>query len=187
MEQMSPFFSGQLLLALPGIGDPRFEKAVIAICAHDENGAMGVGIGRVLPRLRLHEILRQLNIEPGKAPNVAVYQGGPVEPQRGFVLHSLDWGGAETTQVSNLWAVTSTLDILKSIAKGRGPKQWLVAMGYAGWSAGQLDEELTRHGWHMVPGTPALIYDIPVSERWHAAFESCGIDASLLSGVSGSA
>lgn len=187
MNEMSPFFPGQLLLALPGIGNPRFEKAVIAICAHDQNGAMGIGIGRVLPRLRLHEIMRQLDIEPDQAPDVAVHQGGPVEPKRGFVLHSLDWGGADTTQVSNLWALTSTLDVLNAIAKGRGPKRWLVAMGYAGWAAGQLDEELTRHGWHMVPGSAALIYDTEVNQRWAAAFGSCGVDASLLSGISGSA
>jgi putative transcriptional regulator len=187
MDQHPPFLSGQLLLALPGIGDPRFERAVIAICSHDEEGALGIGIGRVLPRLRLHQILKQLDIEPGLAPDVAVHQGGPVEPQRGFVIHSLDWGGAETVQVSNLWALTSTLDILKAIAAGRGPKQWLVAMGYAGWSAGQLDEELTRHGWHMVPGSDALIYDTQVADRWTAAFRSCGIDPALLSGISGSA
>jgi putative transcriptional regulator len=103
------------------------------------------------------------------------------------VIHSLDWGGVETAQVSNLWALTSTLDILKAIAAGRGPKQWLVAMGYAGWSAGQLDEELTRHGWHMVPGSEALIYDTGVGDRWSAAFRSCGIDPALLSGISGTA
>jgi putative transcriptional regulator len=187
MDKSTPFFTGQLLLALPGIGDPRFEKAVVAICAHDENGAMGIGVGRVLPRLRLHEILRQFDIDPGAAPDVAVHQGGPVEPERGFVLHSLDWGGEDTRQVANLWAFTSTLDVLKAIARGSGPRQWLVAMGYAGWSAGQLDEELTRHGWHLVPSSAELIYDTPVNERWASAFQSCGINAALLSGISGSA
>ncbi|MEY4502732.1 MAG: hypothetical protein RIS52_2622 [Pseudomonadota bacterium] len=181
------FYSGQLLLALPGIGDQRFEKAVIALCSHDEQGALGIGIGRVLPRLTLHVLLKQLKIDPGVLADVPVYQGGPVEPQRGFVLHSLDWGGSDSLQVTGKWGLTSTLDILRALAAGKGPKSWLVAMGYAGWSAGQLDREMTYHGWHLVEASEALIFSTTVENRWASAFKSDGIDPSLLSGVSGTA
>jgi putative transcriptional regulator len=93
------FLSGQLLLAMPGIGDPRFEKAVIAMCVHDENGALGIGLGRIVPRIGFHELLRQLEIDPGVAPDVPIHLGGPVEPQRGFLLHSPDWGGEDSVHV----------------------------------------------------------------------------------------
>jgi putative transcriptional regulator len=187
MLQAPRFLSGQLLLALPGIGDARFDRAVIAICSHNEDGALGIGIGRLLPRLRLHDVMKELALDAGVAPNVPVHVGGPVEPGRGFVLHSLDWGGDGTAQVSNQWALTSTLDVLRALAKGKGPTRWLVAMGYAGWSAGQLDNELTRHGWHFVNGQPDLIFETDVTDRWQRAYRSVGIDPAQLVGVSGSA
>ena len=147
-----PFLTGQLLLAMPGIGDPRFEKAVIAMCVHDENGALGIGLGRIVPRISFHDLLRQLDIEPGVAPDVAIHAGGPVQPQRGFILHSPDWGGDESIQVGGRWALTATLDILRAIAEGRGPSRWLAALGYAGWGAGQLEEEMRGNGWFVTPG-----------------------------------
>src|SRR5919107_463938 len=119
-----PFLSGQLLLAMPGIGDPRFEKAVIAMCVHDENGALGIGLGRIVPRITFHDLLRQLDIEPGVAPDVPIHLGGPVEPQRGFILHSPDWGGQESVHVAGRWVLSATLDILRAIAEGRGPTRW---------------------------------------------------------------
>src|SRR5690606_22800696 len=115
------YLTGQLLLAMPGIGDPRFERAVIAICAHDENGALGVGIGRTVPGLGLHQLLEQLELNPGAAPDAPVHIGGPVEPQRGFVLHAPDWGGEDTIHVAGRWALTGTLDVLRAIAEGKGP------------------------------------------------------------------
>jgi len=102
------FLAGQFLLAMPGIGDPRFERAVLAICAHDENGALGIGLGRVVPRIRFHDLLAQLDIGQGKAPNTVIHHGGPVEPQRGFILHSLDWGGEGTVDVAGRWALSAT-------------------------------------------------------------------------------
>src|ERR687893_1649081 len=113
------YLSGQLLLAMPGIGDPRFEKAVIAMCSHDEGGALGIGLGRIVPRIGFHDLLKQLDIEPGVAPDVAIHLGGPVEPQRGFLLHSNDWGGQESIDVSGRWKLSATLDILRAIAEGR--------------------------------------------------------------------
>lgn len=181
------FLSGNLLLAMPGIGDARFDHAVIAMCAHDENGALGIGIGQLMPRLGLHKLLEQFEIDPAGAPDAPVHRGGPVEPQRGFVLHSNDWGGEGSMHVADRWVLTGTIDILRAIAEGRGPSRWLVALGYAGWGEGQLDGEMLRHGWHVVPGSEALIFNTDVSHRWIAAFESEGIDPRLLATESGSA
>ena len=181
------FLSGKLLLAMPGMADPRFERAVIAVCVHDENGAVGIGIGQKRAGLKFRGLLKQLGIDPGEAPDCAVHHGGPVEPGRGFVLHSNDWGGQDTLQVAGLCAMTGTIDILKAIAEGRGPSRWIVALGYAGWGEGQLDEEMTRHGWFTAKGDPALLFDTPTDERWAAAFKVEGVDPRLLSSETGAA
>lgn len=180
-----PYLTGQLLLALPGMGDPRFDRAVIAICAHDEDGALGVGIGALRGGIRLRGLLSQLDIVPGEAPDAPVHHGGPVEPGRGFVLHSEDWSGQDTIKVVGLGALTSTIDVLKAIAEGRGPSRWLVSLGYAGWGEGQLDGELTRHGWSLAPASDALLFETPVERRWEAAFKAIGIDPRLLTPHSG--
>ena len=182
-----PFLTGQLLLAMPGIGDPRFEKAVIAVCMHDERGALGIGIGRLAPQLSFHALLDQFDISAGDSPDKPVHLGGPVDPQRGFVLHSLDWGGQDTIEVDGRFALTNTIDVLRAVAEGKGPNRWLAALGYAGWNEGQLDEEMTRHGWFTVQATDALLFDTPVEQRWGAAFQSAGIDPRLLSASAGQA
>ena len=181
------FLSGQLLLAMPGIGDPRFDKAVIAMCVHDEDGALGIGLGRLIPRLGFHDLLRQLEIDPGVAPNVGIHHGGPVEPQRGFILHSPDWSGNESVHVGKRWVLSATLDVLKAIAEGKGPTRWVGALGYAGWGAGQLEEEMGRHGWFATPADDHLLYECDVDTRWSAAFGSAGIDSRLLATQSGTA
>ena len=181
------FLSGQLLLAMPGIGDPRFEKAVIAMCVHDENGALGIGLGRIVPRISFHGLLEQLEIEPGVAPDVAIHLGGPVDPQRGFILHSPDWGGQDSVHVADRWVLSATLDILRAIAEGRGPSRWIAALGYAGWGAGQLESELCGNGWFATPGTDDLLYEHDVEHRWAAAFQSAGIDPRLLTANFGTA
>ena len=181
------FLSGQFLLAMPGIGDPRFERAVIAMCVHDEEGALGIGLGRVVPRLGFHDLLKQLDIAPGEAPNASIHHGGPVEPQRGFILHSRDWGGAESIQVGDRWVLSATIDILKAIAAGTGPARWVAALGYAGWGGGQLEQELARHGWFATPGDDNLLYGCDVESRWAAAFKAAGIDSRLLTAEHGTA
>lgn len=185
------FLSGQLLLAMPGMADPRFDRAVIAICVHDENGAVGIGISHKRAGLRFRELLKQLELDPGAAPDCAIHHGGPVEPGRGFVLHSLDWGGEDTLQVNapsgEQWAMTGTIDVLRAIAGGRGPAEWLIGLGYAGWGPGQLEEEMTRHGWFAVPGTARLLFDTPSDERWSSAYRTAGIDPRLLSSEAGAA
>ena len=181
------FLSGQFLLAMPGIGDPRFDKAVIAMCVHDEEGALGIGLGRVIPRLGFHDLLKQLDIAPGEAPNVPIHHGGPVEPQRGFLIHSLDWSGTDSVQVGDRWVLSATLDILKAIAEGKGPALWVAALGYAGWGPGQLEEEMGRHGWFVTPADAALLYDADVNSRWATAFRSAGIVPRLLTAERGTA
>lgn len=181
------FLTGQFLLAMPGIGDPRFERAVIAICAHDPDGAMGIGIGAVIDGLGLHDLLGQFDIDPGEAPDTPIHFGGPVEPRRGFILHSPDWAGQDTVEVAGRWALSGTLDVLKAIAAGNGPADWIVALGYAGWGEGQLDEEMTRIGWFNTPAEPDLIFDTDVERRWEAAFGHAGIDPRLLVADGGSA
>jgi putative transcriptional regulator len=181
------FLSGQFLLAMPGIGDPRFEKAVIAMCVHDEDGALGIGLGRVAPRIGFHDLLKQLDIKPGEAPNAPIHQGGPVEPQRGFILHTPDWGDGESIDVGGRWVLSATLDILKAIAAGTGPSRWVAALGYAGWQGGQLEQEMCRHGWFVTPGDESLLYEHAVGERWAAAFAGAGVDPRLLTAESGTA
>lgn len=165
----------------------RFEQAVIALCLHQPDGAMGIGIGRIVPKLGLHALLKQLDIAPGEAPNVPVHVGGPVEPQRGFVLHTPDWQGEDTVVVDDRLALTTTLDVLRAIAGGSGPDRWLVALGYAGWGEGQLDEEMRRHGWLTVPWTEELMFEGAAPERWSRALGAAGIDGRLLASHSGNA
>jgi putative transcriptional regulator len=185
--ESAPFLTGQFLLAMPGIGDPRFERAVIAMCAHDEEGALGIGIGETIDGLGLHDLLEQFEIEPGEAPDAAVHFGGPVEPRRGFVIHSPDWGGQDTIDVGGRWSLSGTIDVLKAIAEGKGPAHWLVALGYAGWGEGQLDAEMTRHGWFNTEGDTGLLYDIDAEDRWASGFAGAGIDPRLLANSTGRA
>lgn len=185
-----PFLSGRLLLAMPGMSDPRFDRAVIALAVHDENGAVGIGIGHTRAGIRFRALLKQLGVDPGEAPDCAVHHGGPVEPGRGFVLHSEDWGGQDTVKVvgpNGNFGLTGTIDILKAIAEGRGPSRWLIALGYAGWGEGQLEEEMTRHGWYPAAGSPEILFDTPSDERWESAFQAEGIDPRLLATETGAA
>ncbi len=186
--ESAKFLAGQFLLAMPGIGDPRFDQAMIAICAHDAEGAMGIDIGAAFEGMTLHDVLRQVDIAPGVAPDVPVLRGGPVETRRGFVLHSRDWSGVDTIDVAGRWALSGTLDALRAIAEGKGPTRWLVALGYAGWGPGQLDGEMTRHGWlNLGWNDETILFDTPAEERWHRGFAQAGIDPRLLANQSGHA
>ncbi len=181
------FLSGKLLLAMPGIGDPRFEHAVIAMCVHDENGAVGIGIGHQRAGIGVRGLLEQLGVDPGETPDAPVLHGGPVEPGRGFVLHSDDWGGQDTIAVTGLGALTGTIDVLKAIAEGRGPSRYIIALGYAGWGEGQLDEEMTRPGWFAANGRQEILFETPTAERWEASFKAEGIDPRILDSGAGAA
>jgi putative transcriptional regulator len=187
MDDSVPWLTGQLLLALPGVGDPRFDRAVIAMVRHDEEGALGIAIGQLHPLHLLGDVLDQLSIAAGDVAGVEILDGGPVERQRGFILHSRDWAGADAVDVAGRWMVSSSPDVLRAIAAGGGPSRWQFALGYAGWDAGQLESEFARHAWHAAPATEALLFDTPPHERWAAAFASVGVDARMLSAEGGSA
>lgn len=172
---------------MPGMFDPRFERSVNVICMHDEHGAFGIGIGQEREGVRFHEVLEELGIDPGGAPDCPVLHGGPVEPGRGFILHSTDWGGADTIMVQPVCALSASMDILRAIAEGRGPSRWLMALGYAGWGAGQLEGEMRHHGWYAADGRPEILFDTPVDARWSATWRAEGIDPALLSTETGRA
>jgi len=179
--------AGRLLLAMPGMPDPRFEAAVVALCIHDKDGALGVGIGDVLDGVTLYNLLDDLDIPRGLAPDVEVHHGGPVEPQRGFVLHSPDWQAEGTLAVGDHWALTGSRDVLVAISEGRGPRHYLIALGYAGWGEGQLDAEMRHHGWHAAQGRPEILFDTPTDARWAQAWRAEGIDPAHLTHETGRA
>lgn len=181
------YLTGQFLLAMPGMPDPRFDRAVIAICSHDAGGAVGIGLGALIEGLGLHNLLDQFEIAHGAAPNAPIHFGGPVEPRRGFVVHSTDWGGQDTIAVGRRWALSETIDVLRAIAEGAGPTRWVVALGYAGWDKGQLDAELATPGWLNVVGNDVLLYDTDAASRWTVAMTGAGVDPQLLVAGAGNA
>jgi putative transcriptional regulator len=183
----SSTLTGKLLLAMPGMGDPRFRRAVIAMMVHDSDGALGIGLAKLREGLGLHALLEDLDIDPGVAPDAPVLDGGPVEPQRGFVIHTPDWDGPDTILAGDLCALSASREVLRAIAEGRGPSRWLVALGYAGWSGGQLDGEMTRHGWQTIDGRAAILYDTAPEDRWKACWRGVGVDPALLSRETGRA
>lgn len=186
MEE-AQYLSGRFLLAMPGMFDRRFARSVNVMCVHDENGALGIDVGHLREGVRLHSILKELDIDPGVAPDCAVHHGGPVEPGRGFVLHSTDWAGVDTMEVQPICALSSSLDVLRAIAEGRGPSHWLVALGYAGWGPGQLEGEMQRHGWYAAKGSADILFDSGVEARWMATWRAEGIDPAQLSPETGRA
>ncbi len=182
--------SGKLLIAMPGMGDPRFDKALIFICAHSEEGAMGLIVNKPLPDLKFGDLLEQLEIERGdeSARDIRVHLGGPVEHGRGFVLHSADYNASDSTlSVDDRFGMTATLDILEDIARGDGPSQSLFALGYAGWAPAQLEEEFQQNGWLSCDATPELVFGADDVGKWSAALGTLGVDPLTLSAAAGRA
>lgn len=191
-EERNPYLTGKLLLAMPGMGDLRFHKAVIFICAHDENGAMGLVVNHTLPGLEFGQLLKQLgissNIElPLNDLSVPVLSGGPVEAARGFLLHSGEFNQTDTIKIDDHYSVTGTVDALKEVATGKGPEKMLFILGYAGWSPGQLDDEIQNNSWLVVDPDPGLIFEALPDEKWDMAIAKLGIDPGMLSGEAGRA
>lgn len=180
-------YAGQLLLAMPDMPDPNFNHAVIALCVHDAEGAMGIDIGSPIEGLGLHALLRNFGIEAGSAPDMPVLRGGPVEPRRGFILHSLDWASEHTLPVGSLWGLSGSLDVLQEIAVGRGPSRYIAALGYAGWGGGQLDEELTRPGWFVGEANEQVLFETAADQRWARGFALNGVDPGHITMQSGHA
>ena len=182
------YLSGQMLIAMPGMTDPRFEKAVIYICAHNEDGAMGLVVNRLIESMTFPELLKQLDIEPSEPENVIrVLLGGPVDQARGFVLHSPDYLQDASMVVDDDVALTATIDILRAIADGAGPRNRLLALGYAGWGPGQLDSEILHNGWLNVSADDDLVFGEDLDAKWERAMAKIGIDPLLLSDDAGHA
>ena len=180
--------SGQLLIAMPGMTDARFEKSVIYMCAHNSDGAMGLVVNRPIDSLTFPELLEQLEIEsPNENEPIRVLFGGPVEQARGFVLHSPDYLQDASLVVDENVALTATIDILRAIAEGTGPNNCLLALGYAGWGPGQLDSEIKSNGWLNVDADAELLFGDDLDEKWEKAMAKIGIDPRMLSEDAGHA
>ncbi len=176
------------LIAMPSLADPNFAQTVTYICEHNREGAMGIVINRPLD-LTMAEVMNHMAIEPvaGLHTTLPVYSGGPVQPERGFVLHSPVGGWDSSLGITADTAVTTSRDIIAAIARGEGPKRFLLALGYAGWGAGQLEQEMAENAWLSGPADPAIIFDAPPEARWRQAAALLGVDLNLLSAEVGHA
>lgn len=182
--------SGQILIAMPGMADPRFEKSVVLICAHSGEGAMGLIVNKPLEDLSFSGLLEHLNIPSGAAGrDIRVHFGGPVERGRGFVLHSADWErpGEGTMKVPGGLEMTATINILEALAKGGGPGKALLALGYSGWGPGQLEAEIARNDWLTCEAPEGLVFGADDGAKWSAALRGMGIDPLTLSAAAGRA
>ncbi len=179
--------TGSLLVAMPGMADKRFVRTVIFLCAHGSDGAMGLVVNKVLNELTLPGLLQQLNLDTGSATDEPIHFGGPVETSRGFVLHSADYVQDSTLVINDRMALTATIEVLKAIAGGRGPERKVLALGYAGWSAGQLDAEIQSNGWLSVPADDEIVFGTENENKWERALAKLGVTPALLSGEAGHA
>ena len=185
---LSAFLTGQILIAMPAMADPRFARSVIYVCAHTSEGAMGIVLNRPLEQPSFEDLLVQLNVEPvPPARSIRLCSGGPVDNARGFVLHTTDWTGEGSLRVDDHFALTASLDILKAIAGGGGPRQGILALGYAGWGPGQLDAEITQNAWLSAPPDLGLLFDGDHETKWRRAMAKLRIDPLLLSDAAGHA
>jgi len=181
--------TGKLLVAMPGMSDPRFSHAVIYIAAHSADGAMGLIVNKPARGMSLADVLDHLSDEKvSDASALGVHIGGPVETERGFVLHSDDYQSAmQTLGVADGFALTATLDILEDIAAGKGPGKAQLMLGYAGWGPDQLETELGMNGWLTCDADMSLVFDLADRDKWAAAVKSLGVDPTGLSAVAGHA
>jgi putative transcriptional regulator len=184
----SGYLAGQMLIAMPQMRDARFSRTVVYLCAHSKEGAMGLVINRMFNGLSFPDLLEQLNIEPTPLCDpIKIHFGGPVEAGRGFVLHSTDYVQETTLVVNEEVGLTATIDVLKAIANGEGPNRSLLALGYAGWGAGQLDNEIRDNAWLSVPSDEDLLFGTDLDHKWERAIAKIGVDFSMLSGEAGHA
>jgi putative transcriptional regulator len=187
---------GHLLIAMPGMADPRFARSVIYVCAHSADGAMGIVINKLVPEIQFRELLVQLDIverpDHGRLPSevdaIRVHRGGPVETGRGFVLHSSDFFlESATLPIADGICLTATLEILRAISAGRGPSRAILALGYTGWSPGQLESEIQANGWLHGPADKAILFDADIDSKYERALAKIGVDAAMLSTDAGHA
>lgn len=186
---------GKFLIAMPGMSDARFERSVIYICAHSAEGSMGFVINQLMEEPTVPDFLKQLEIvseEEHENVQEIVHQaqlsvGGPVEPGRGFVLHSSEFTSSSTINVDEGVSLTATLEILRAIATGKGPEKYMMILGYSGWSAGQLEAEILQNGWLSVKADHSIIFDCQLEKKYDQSLSLLGVDAALLSSSAGNA
>ena len=183
------FLEGKLLIAMPGMPDPRFEKSVIFMCAHSAQGAMGIIVNKPIENLAFRDLMQTLDIHvTSNLPGGPILYGGPVRTKRGYVLHSTEYVCEDATlPVTDDVSLTATIDVLRAIAEGRGPQRSLFALGCAGWDAGQIEGEIAGNGWIHCDMDMSLLFDAEPQDKWHRALSKLGIDASHLSGAAGRA
>jgi putative transcriptional regulator len=187
------YLDGQMLIAMPSMGDERFARSVIYMCAHSSEGAMGIIVNQPAAHISFRDLLVQLNVvddsDKIEAPaRVKVLKGGPVDTQRGFVLHSADFYVENSTlPIDDGVCLTATLDILKAIARGEGPRSALLALGYAGWAPGQLEQEIHQNGWLHCPADPDLIFGQDIERKYDKALQKIGVHLGMLSTEAGHA
>lgn len=188
LDPTSSYLNNQLLIAMPTLQDPNFAQTVTLVCEHSDRGALGIILNRPLS-MTLAEVLEQLSLPTtaNGARTATVLRGGPVQTDRGFVLHRPLKDFDSTLHVSDTLHVTTSRDVLAALAKGEGPEQAVVALGYAGWEAGQLEEEIRQNAWLNVPVDDRLVFDLPFEDRWHAAGRLLGIELSRLAPTAGRA
>jgi putative transcriptional regulator len=182
------FLTGQLLIAMPAMSDPRFQQSIIYLCAHTPEGAMGLVLNRPIVKPTFDDLLKQLNVAPlPPVRQIRLCAGGPVENARGFVLHTNDWTGEGSLKVDDAMALTASLDVLKVIAEGGGPRECVLALGYAGWGPGQLDQEIQQNSWLSVNADETLLFDQDHDTKWRRALAKLRVDPLLLSHTAGHA
>ncbi len=188
MQQEELQLQNQLLIAMPGMGDPRFEQAVILIARHNANGCFGVTINHPT-ETNLGDLLDHLKIAScnHELASIPVLQGGPVQPEQGFVVHDTDRDWENTLRISDNLAITASKDILADIARGRGPDNYILTLGCASWSAGQIEEEILENAWLSCPIESSIIFSTPFPSRWQNASQLLGFDVRLMSDLAGHA
>jgi putative transcriptional regulator len=184
----APYLTNQFLIAMPGMDDPNFAQTVTLLCEHSERGALGIVINKALP-MTLAEVFAQLNVDCARSrvTDQPVLRGGPVQTDRGFVLHTPGGDWDSSLPFSADVHLTTSRDILDALARGDGPESAIVALGYAGWDSGQLEEEMAHNAWLTVPADASLLFATPIDERWHAAGRLLGVNLLHLSSDAGHA
>jgi putative transcriptional regulator len=187
-DRNAGFLTGHILISMPAMADPRFAQSVIYLCAHTSDGAMGIVLNRPVLRPAFTELLAQLSVEPNPPRRIVpMCAGGPVEAGRGFMLHTADWTDESSLLVTDLIAVTASLGVLRLVAAGDGPRECLLALGYAGWGPGQLDREIQANAWLSVDPDEMIVFDNEYATKWRRALAKLNVDPLLLSDMAGHA
>jgi len=185
--EMSGQLAGKVLIAMPGMGDPRFDQSIIYLCAHSDEGAMGLIVNKPAGGVVLGDVLGQLDIEvDAKVHDMQVHVGGPVETARGFVLHTRDFqSDLHSLNVDEDFAMTGTMDVLEAMGQAKGPMRSQLMLGYSGWGSGQLEEEIRQNGWLICEASPELVFETDDGDKWSKALASIGVSPLTLSASAG--